>query len=331
MQPSSLRRRQLVLGTALAGIGARTALAAGEASTYPERPIRLIVGFPAGGSADQSARRLADQMSRQLGKPIVIDNRPGASGNIAAAAAARSAADGYTLFYGTNATQAMNVSLYPRLDYDPIKDFVPIALEGKVYNVMCTHTAFRPADVPSLLSQVRASPGSLAVATPGNATSGHLSLVLLQRSARVQFTHVPYKGSAPAVTDVIGGQVPILFDNVAGTITHIRAGKLRPLAVTAAKRLPLLPDVPTFEELGLRDCVMAAWGGLWAPAGTPAPIVQRLNAEMNQALATAAVVDRMRELTVEPVGGSSEAAAAFVIEETQRWREVLHAAGIRLD
>ncbi|MFP5476640.1 MAG: Bug family tripartite tricarboxylate transporter substrate binding protein, partial [Gammaproteobacteria bacterium] len=136
MQPSSLRRRQLVLGTALAGIGARTALAAGEASTYPERPIRLIVGFPAGGSADQSARRLADQMSRQLGKPIVIDNRPGASGNIAAAAAARSAADGYTLFYDTNATQAMNVSLYPRLDYDPIKDFVPIALEGKVYNVM---------------------------------------------------------------------------------------------------------------------------------------------------------------------------------------------------
>ncbi|MET3513724.1 tripartite-type tricarboxylate transporter receptor subunit TctC [Pseudacidovorax sp. 1753] len=331
MQPSSLRRRQLVLGTALAGIGARTALAAGEASTYPERPIRLIVGFPACGSADQSARRLADQMSRQLGKPIVIDNRPGASGNIAAAAAARSAADGYTLFYGTNATQAMNVSLYPRLDYDPIKDFVPIALEGKVYNVMCTHPAFRPADVASLLSQVRASPGSLAVATPGNATSGHLSLVLLQRSARVQFTHVPYKGSAPAVTDVIGGQVPILFDNVAGTITHIRAGKLRPLAVTAARRLPLLPDVPTFEELGLRDCVMAAWGGLWAPAGTPAPIVQRLNAEMNQALATAAVVDRMRELTVEPVGGSSEAAAAFVIEETQRWREVLHAAGIRLD
>jgi tripartite-type tricarboxylate transporter receptor subunit TctC len=329
MQPRSLPRRHLLLAGAFNALTLRPAFATSE--PYPDRPIRLIVGFPAGGSADQSARRLADQLGRQLGKPIVVDNRPGASGNIAASAAARSQPDGYTLFYGSNATNAMNVSLYPKLDYDPVKDFAPIALDGKVYNVLSVNPDFRAQDLKALLALAKNAPDSIAVATPGNATSGHLGLVLLQQAAGVRFVHVPYKGSAPAATDVIGGQVPALFDNVAGTLPLIRSGKLRPLAVTAPKRLPLLPDVPTFEELGLRDCEIAAWGALWAPAGTPQAILRRLNAEMNKALVTATVADRMRELSVEPQGGTPEALAAFALQETVRWHDVIRKAGIHLD
>lgn len=329
MPPISSGRRRMLWAGVLNALVPWSVFA--ESDTYPDRPIRLIVGFPAGGSADQSARRLADQMGRQLGRQIIVDNRPGASGNIAAAAAASSLPDGYTLFYGSNATHAMNVSLYPKLGYDPVKDFAPIALDGKVYNVLCVHPDFRAADLQALLGMARQAPDSIAVATPGNATSGHLSLVLVQQASGVRFLHVPYKGSAPAASDVIGGQVPALFDNVAGTLGFIRAGKLRPLVVTAPQRLPLLPDVPTCAELGLRDCEVAAWGALWTRAGTAPAIVRRLNAEMNKALALPAVAERMRELSIEPQGGTSEALAAFALQETVRWREVIRKAGIRLD
>uniref|UniRef100_UPI0025E75CD3 Bug family tripartite tricarboxylate transporter substrate binding protein n=1 Tax=uncultured Variovorax sp. TaxID=114708 RepID=UPI0025E75CD3 len=236
-----------------------------------------------------------------------------------------------TLFYGSNATHAMNVSLYPKLDYDPVKDFAPIALEGKVYNVLCVHPAFEARDLKSFLAMARARPERIAVATPGNATSGHLSLVLLNRAAGVQLAHIPYKGSAPALNDVLGGQVPAIFDNVAGNLAYIRSEKIRPLAVTSRARLPLLPQVPTFEELGLPDCEIAAWGGLWAPSGTPPPVIDRLNQEVNRALQTPAVADRMRELTIEPQGGTPQALADFARSETLRWREVIRAAAIRLD
>ncbi|WP_369659024.1 Bug family tripartite tricarboxylate transporter substrate binding protein [Variovorax sp. V15] len=330
MQPLQRRRFLQAAACTVAAPHLGAAMAARD-DAYPSRPIRLIVGFPAGGSADQSSRRLAEQLGRQLGQPVIVDNRPGASGNIAAAAAARSAPDGYTLFYGSNATHAMNVSLYPKLDYDPVKDFAPIALEGKVYNVLCVNPAFEARDLKSFLAMARARPERIAVATPSNATSGHLSLVLLNRAAKVQLAHIPYKGSAPALTDVLGGQVPAIFDNVAGNLAYIRSEKIRPLAVTSRARLPLLPQVPTFEELGLPDCEIAAWGGLWAPSGTPPPVIDRLNQEVNRALQTAAVADRMRELTIEPQGGTPQALADFARSETLRWREVIRAAAIRLD
>ncbi|KQX21429.1 Bug family tripartite tricarboxylate transporter substrate binding protein [Variovorax sp. Root434] len=330
MQPLQRRRFLQAAACAVAAPHLGAAMAARN-DAYPSRPLRLIVGFPAGGSADQSSRRLAEQLARQLGQPVIVDNRPGASGNIAAVVAARSAPDGYTLFYGSNATHAMNVSLYPKLDYDPVKDFAPIALEGKVYNVLCVNPAFEARDLKSFLAMASAAPGRIAVATPGNATSGDLSLVLLNRAARMQLAHIPYKGSAPALTDVLGGQVPAIFDNVAGNLAYIRSEKIRPLAVTSRNRLPLLPQVPTFEELGLPDCVIAAWGGLWAPSGTPAPIIDRLNQEVNRALQTPAVADRMRELTIEPQGGTPQALADFARSETLRWREVIRAAAIRLD
>ncbi|WP_418119653.1 Bug family tripartite tricarboxylate transporter substrate binding protein [Variovorax sp. 350MFTsu5.1] len=332
MQPLQRRRFLQAAACTVAAPHLGAAMAARD-DAYPSHPIRLIVGFPAGGSADQSSRRLAEQLGRQLGQPVIVDNRPGASGNIAAAAAARSAPDGYTLFYGSNATHAMNVSLYPKLDYDPVKDFAPIALEGKVYNVLCVNPAFEARDLKSFLAMAmaRAKPERIAVATPGNATSGHLSLVLLNRAAKVQLAHIPYKGSAPALTDVLGGQVPAIFDNVAGNLAYIRSEKIRPLAVTSRARLPLLPQVPTFEELGLPDCEIAAWGGLWAPSGTPPPVIDRLNQEVNRALQTAAVADRMRELTIEPQGGTPQALADFARSETLRWREVIRAAAIRLD
>ncbi|RTD86633.1 tripartite tricarboxylate transporter substrate binding protein [Variovorax atrisoli] len=330
MQPLQRRRFLQAAACTVAAPHLGAAMTARD-DTYPSRPLRLVVGFPAGGSADQSSRRLADQLARQLGQPVIVDNRPGASGNIAAAVAARSAPDGYTLFYGTNATHAMNVSLYPKLDYDPVKDFAPIALEGKVYNVLCVNPAFEARDLGSFIAMAKAKPERIAVATPGNATSGHLSLVLLDRAARVRLAHIPYKGSAPALNDVLGGQVPAIFDNVAGNLAYIRSEKIRPLAVTSRSRLPLLPQVPTFEELGLPDCEIAAWGGLWAPGGTPAPLIDRLNQEVNRALQTPAVADRMRELTIEPQGGTPQALADFARSETLRWREVIRAAAIRLD
>lgn len=326
-----LSRRHVIQAAAGTALGTCLGTPSLANSTYPSRPLRLIVGFPAGGSADQSSRRLADQLARQLGQPVVVDNRPGASGNIAATAAARSAPDGYTLFYGSNATHAMNVSLYPRLDYDPVKDFAPIALEGKVYNVLCVNPAFEARDLRALLAMAKAAPETIAVATPGNATSGHLSLVLLNKSAGVRLAHIPYKGSAPAVNDVIGGQLPAIFDNVAGNLAYIRASKIRPLAVTSRERLPLLPDVPTFQELGVPDCEIAAWGALWAPASTPHPIVERLNQEVNVALRTPSLAERMRDLTIEPQGGTPEELASFARSETTRWREVIRTAGIRLD
>jgi len=270
MQPLQRRRFLQAAACTVAAPHLGAAMAARD-DAYPSRPIRLIVGFPAGGSADQSSRRLAEQLGRQLGQPVIVDNRPGASGNIAAAAAARSAPDGYTLFYGSNATHAMNVSLYPKLDYDPVKDFAPIALEGKVYNVLCVNPAFEARDLKSFLAMARAKPERIAVATPGNATSGHLSLVLLNRAAKVQLAHIPYKGSAPALTDVLGGQVPAIFDNVAGNLAYIRSEKIRPLAVTSRARLPLLPQVPTFEELGLPDCEIAPGADCGRPAARRRP------------------------------------------------------------
>ncbi|MFJ4294437.1 Bug family tripartite tricarboxylate transporter substrate binding protein [Cupriavidus sp. NPDC089707] len=300
-------------------------------AVYPIRPIKLVLGFPPGGSTDVAARSVADQLGKRLGQPVVVENRPGASGNIAAAYVARSPRDGYTLFYGTNTTHAMNVSLYSRLDYDPVKDFVPIVLQSKVWNVLSVNPTFRATTLPALIALARSEPGAINVASPGNSTSVHMALELLQSMAGIKVTHVPYKGSAPALTDVLGGQIPVMFDNLPASLPYIRAGKLKALAVSSPRRLAMLPDVPTFEELGIKGYEVAGWTALWAPAGTPPAIVDRLNHEMNQVLGDPKVIAMMKDLAFDPQGGTPASLAQFARAETLKWQAVIRNNGIKLD
>jgi tripartite-type tricarboxylate transporter receptor subunit TctC len=303
----------------------------GQQEDYPKRPIKIVLGFPPGGSTDTSARRVADQLARQMGQPVIVENRPGASGNIGATYVAKSAPDGYTLLYGTNTTHAMNVSLYPRLEFDPVKDFEPVILQGKVSNVFSVHPSFAATTLQAFIDQAKARPGAINVASNGNSTSTHMALELLKGMAGISVVHVPYKGSVPALNDVLGGTVPAIMDNLPASLPHIKAGKLRPLAVTARKRLPQLPEVPTFDELGLRGYEVAGWGAIWAPAGTPRPIVERLNREINLALREPRIVEVMFETASEPQGGTPEELARYAREETIKWREVIRNANIRLD
>ena len=298
---------------------------------YPSRPLKIVLGFPPGGSTDLSARRVAEQLARQMGQPVVVENRPGASGNIGAAYVAKSPPDGYTLLYGTNTTHAMNVSLYPKLEYDPVKDFEPIVLQGKVSNVLSVNPSFEAKTLPEFITLAKAQPGRINVASNGNSTSTHMALELFKRMAGVQVVHVPYKGSAPALTDVLGGQVPAIMDNLPASLPYIKAGKLRALAVTSRTRLPQLPDVPTFDELGLKGYEVAGWGAIWAPAGTPRPIVERLNREINLALKDPKVMAVMYDTASVPQGGTSEQLAQYAREETAKWGELIRSANIRLD
>ncbi len=330
--PHLLRRHApALLLLALVGAAALLPRPAAAQADYPSRPIRIVLGFPPGGSTDLSARRVADQLARQMGQPVVVENRPGASGNIGAAHVAKSAPDGYTLLYGTNTTHAMNVSLYPRLEYDPVKDFEPIVLQGKVSNVLSVHPDFAAKTLPEFIAMAKARPGKIDVASNGNSTSTHMALELLKSMAGIQLAHVPYKGSAPALTDVMGGQLPAIMDNLPASLPYIKSGKLRALAVTSRTRLPQLPEVPTFDELGLKGYEVAGWGAIWAPAGTPRPIVERLNREINTALKDPKVVAVMFETASEPQGGTPEQLAQYAREETTKWRAVIRGAGIRLD
>lgn len=331
MTPNARRRigTWLLLGLAAAAVGTPRLGAAQQ--DYPSRPIKIVLGFPPGGSTDLSARRVAEQLSRQMGQPFVVENRPGASGNIGAAYVARSAPDGYTLLYGTNTTHAMNVTLYPKLEYDPVKDFEPVVLQGKVSNVLSVNPAFEARTLPEFVALAKAQPGRINVASNGNSTSTHMALELFKGMAQIQVTHVPYKGSAPALTDVLGGQVPAIMDNLPASLPYIKAGKLRALAVTSRTRLPQLPDVPTFDELGLKGYEVAGWGAIWAPAGTPRPVVERLNREINLALLDPKVAAVMAETATQPQGGTSEELRRFAREETIKWRDVIRNANIRLD
>ncbi|WP_317915467.1 tripartite tricarboxylate transporter substrate binding protein [Cupriavidus sp. TKC] len=336
LRPScpSCRWRALLptaLSIATVCLAAVTPVPGHAASDYPNRPIKLVLGFPPGGSTDVGARRVADQLGKRLGQPVVVENRPGASGNIAAAYVAKTPPDGYTLFYGTNTTHAMNVSLYPKLGYDPVKDFVPIVLMGKVWNVLSVNPSYKATSLAELIAMAKAAPGQIDVATPGNSTSPHMSLVLLESRAGIKVTHVPYKGSAAALNDVMGGQTSVLFDNLPASLPYIKAGKLRALAVSSPQRLSILPDVPTFNELGIKGYEVAGWGALWAPAGTPQAIVDRLNREANAVLKDPTMIAQMEALASDTQGGTAKSLAAFAAAETQRWGEVIRSAGLKLD
>jgi tripartite-type tricarboxylate transporter receptor subunit TctC len=302
-----------------------------HAQTYPTKPIRLVVPFPAGGTTDILARAVAQKLSETLGQQVIVDNRPGAGGNIGSELVARAAPDGYTLLMGTVGTHAINVSLYPKLPYDPVKDFTPIVLVAGVPNVLVVNPSLPAQSVAELIAYAKANPGKLNFASSGSGTSIHLSGELFKVLTGVQITHVPYKGSAPALTDLMGGQVQLMFDNLPSSLAFIKAGRLRALAVTSKTRAAALPDVPTMVEAGVPDFEASSWFGMLAPAGTPRDIVVRINAEVAKWLATPEAREKLAGQGAIAAGGAPEDFARHIASETAKWEKVVKASGAKVE
>ena len=298
---------------------------------YPNHPIRLVVPFPAGGTTDILARDAAPKLTEALGQSVVVDNRPGAGGNIGADLVAKSQPDGYTLLMGTVGTHAINPSLYAKMPYDHIKDFVPVVLVAGVPNVLVVNPSLPVNSVADLIKLAKSKPGSINFASSGNGTSIHLSGELFKTMAGVDMMHVPYKGSAPALTDLIGGQVQVMFDNLPSSLPQIKAGKLRAIAVTSLKRSPALPDVPTINESGLPGFEASSWFGVLAPAGTPPGVVARINAEINKWLQSPEGKEQLLAQGAQAAGGTPEQFAAHIRAETDKWAKVVKASGAKVD
>ncbi|GHC70278.1 MFS transporter [Pseudorhodoferax aquiterrae] len=317
----------------LAVAAAATTLAAGPAAAqaYPNKPITMIVPFSAGGTTDILARIVGQALSTELGQSVVIDNRAGAGGNIGGQLAARAPADGYTLFMGTVGTHAINEALYKKMPFNPIKDFAPLSRVANVPNLLVAHPAQPFKTVPELIAYAKANPGKVNFGSSGSGSSIHLSGELFKSMAKVDMVHIPYKGSAPAVNDLLGNQIAIMFDNMPSAIQHVRAGKLRPIAVTTAKRSPELPDVPTIAESGVPGYEATSWFGLFAVAGTPAPIVTQLNKALVKVLNNPDVKAKIVAQGGEVVAETPEQFAAFIKAETAKWGKVVKESGASVD
>jgi tripartite-type tricarboxylate transporter receptor subunit TctC len=301
------------------------------AQTYPTKPIRLVVPFPPGGATDILARDVAQKLTEAWGQSVIVDNRPGAGGNIGSELVAKSAPDGYTLEMGTVGTHAINASLYAKMPYDHVKDFMPVILVAGVPNVLVVNPAVPANSVAELIAYAKANPGKLNFASSGNGTSIHLSGELFKVMAGVQITHIPYKGSAPALQDLLAGQVQMMFDNLPPSLPQIKAGKLRALAVTSLTRAPALPDVPTLSESGLPSFEASSWFGILVPAGTPAPIVTKLNAEIAKWLATPEAKEKLAKQGANAAGGTPDDFAKHIAAETAKWAKVVKESGAKID
>lgn len=326
---SAFRSRRALLGAMLAAALALPA-AAMAADAFPAKPIRLVVPYAAGGAVDIVARAVGQKMSAQLGQPIVVDNRPGASTNIGMEYVARSAPDGYTIMMASNSL-ATNAALFPKLPFDPARDFAPVARVGQASLVLVVPARSGIVSLKSLIAQAQANPGKLSYASAGNGSSGHLAGALFQEAAHIDVLHVPYKGGAPAITDLLGERISFMPINPLEVLPHIRSGSLRAIAVASDARSPLLPDVPTSREQGLPGFTASVWWGLVAPARTPLPVIQRLNEAANAALADPAVRSQLTQLGVSIVSGTPEAFGQFVRGETTIWGGVIRKAGITVD
>ena len=299
-----------------------------HAQKYAQKPIRMIVPFPAGGAIDAMARPVADALSRELGQPIVVENRAGAAGNIGAAQVAKAAPDGYTLLVGPSATHGANPALFSKMGFDPVADFEFISLWGAVPNVLVVHAASGPKTMQELVDRAKRGPGKSTYASAGVGTSLHLAGVLFEKAAGVSLMHVPYKGGAPASMDLLGGNVSMMFDTISVSLPNLRAGKLRALAVAAPERHFALPDVPTFAELGYRGVEAATWAGVFVPKGTPAGIVEELRAAHARVLAEPRVQEALRANGVQVLPLQGERFRGFVAGEIRRWGQVVKDAGI---
>jgi tripartite-type tricarboxylate transporter receptor subunit TctC len=301
------------------------------AQSYPVKPVKTIVPFPAGGTTDILGRIVAQKLSERLGQQFIIDNRGGAGGNIGADAVAKSAPDGYTLLVGTVGTNAINASLYAKMPYDTARDFAPVGLIAAVPNVLVVHPAVPAKSVKELIDLLKSKPGEFNFASSGNGTSIHLSGELFKTMTGVSMNHIPYKGSAPALTDLIGGQVQLMFDNLPSSIPHIKAGRLRALAVTSAKRSAALPDIPTIAEAAVPGFDASSWFALFAPAGTPKEIVMKLNSELNAILQLADVREKFAAQGAEPTEFNPEQFTAFTQGEQAKWARVVRESGAKVD
>ena len=298
---------------------------------YPAKPIRFVVPYPAGGPLDTVARLLGQKVSENVKQPVIVENKPGAGGNIGADFVAKSPADGYTILMGAVATHAINPSLYASIPYDPVRDFAPVTQVASTPNVLVVNPALPVANVADLVAHARANPGKLSFGSGSTGSAGHLAGELFKSLARVDMTHVPYKGAAPAMQDLIGGRIELMFDNLASSLTQMKAGRVKALAVTTRARTPLAPDLPTIAEAGLPGFDISTWFGIFAPAGTPREALERLHAEFTRALAAPDVRERMLALGAEPVGSRPEEFAAYIRAEAEKYARVIKASGAKAD
>jgi tripartite-type tricarboxylate transporter receptor subunit TctC len=301
-----------------------------QAQPYPDRPIRIVVPYAAGGAVDIVARTIGQPLGEALKQPVIVDNRPGASANIGMEMVAKAKPDGYTLLMASNGI-ATNMALFPNLAFDGQRDFAPVAKIGYAPLVIVVPASSPAKSLKDLIAMAKAEPGKLTYASAGNGSSGHLAGELLKSTARIDVLHVPYKGGAPAITDLLGERISFMPINPVEVLAHIRAGRLRALAVASDKRFPSLPDVPTVSEAGLPGYEATVWWGLVAPAATPQAIVHQLNAETNKALVDPSVAGKLNELGVVLTPGTPEQFAAFVKSQTELWSGVIKSAGIRPD
>jgi tripartite-type tricarboxylate transporter receptor subunit TctC len=304
---------------------------AAQAQTYPDRPIRLIAPFPAGGLADVLARAVGDQMTKSLGQPVVVENRTGAGGNTGALAVATAAPDGYTLLMSSAGILTANPFLYAKMPFDVETAFIPVSNVAEMSMLLVVHPNVEAKTLKDFVALAKARPGKLNFGSPGIGTTGHLGLAMFMHAAKVQITHVPYRGAAPAVQDLIAGQIDGVVDNPPTVISHIEGGKLRPLAVAAKSRMKLLPDVPTAAEGGVANYEASSWFGIAAPAGTPAPIVERLHKEIAAAVRSPAMQERFAKSGAQLVGNTPQEFAEQIRTERVRWGEIIKAAGIKAE
>ena len=332
--PHSHATRRFALGSIASAVVLGAGLLGGTsalAQAYTTKPVTIIVPFAAGGTTDILARIIGQALTAELGQSVVVDNRAGAGGNIGGQAAAKAAPDGHTLFMGTVGTHAINASLYKKMPFDPVKDFAPLTRVANVPNLLVANPAQPYKSVKDLIAYAKANPGKVNFGSSGNGSSIHLSGELFKSLAKVDMQHVPYKGSAPAVTDLLGNQIGIMFDNMPSAIQHVRSGSLVPLAVTTAKRSPELPNVPTIAEAGVPGYEATAWFGLFAPAGTPAPVLAKLNAAIVKVLAQPDVKKKINEQGAEVYSETPEQFAAFIQAESVKWGKVVKESGASLD
>jgi tripartite-type tricarboxylate transporter receptor subunit TctC len=323
--------RLFAAALAAAAICAGLFAVSASAQDYPTRQVQIIVPSTAGGGTDINARLFADQLSRQLGHAFFVDDRPGAGSVVGTVAAANATPDGYTLLAGLIADMAVNPSLFANLPYDPVKDFVPVAMFSKYPFVVVVSKNFPAHSIKELIALAKEKPGEINYASAGNGTGQHLSTELFKLTTGINLTHVPYRGAQPAYADVISGQVPVFFDNLASALGQIQAGTVRALAVTGTERSPLLPDVPTVAEAGVPDYQYYVWFGLWAPKNTPQPIVDKLHAAVTKALADPQLKQRLAAVAGEPFDMPLADITPFVKTEIAKWADVVKRGGVKVE
>jgi tripartite-type tricarboxylate transporter receptor subunit TctC len=307
------------------------ALSCGTAAQpYPSKPVRFIVPWAPGGSTDVLARIIAQKLNESWGQPILVENRPGASGNLGSDVVAKAAPDGYTILVGSMSTHAMNGVLYTKMPFRPVEDFAPVAILAYVTNVLVAHPSLKANTTAELIAFARANPGRLNYASAGSGSTNHLSAALFEKMAGVQMTHVPYKGGAPAVVDLVGGQVDLFFTGSTNVLAHVKAGRLKLLAVTEAQRARVLPELPTVAET-LPGYEMAVWYGMFAPAGTPPEVVARLNAEVNRIMQLPDVNARLAPLGAEAVTRTPAEFGRILREDEQKWTRIIRDVGARAE